>query len=144
MKIGSSRVQHPWSDAWLLLAIGLRPDGAPLSLAGLLQHADAVQHAIPTFDEVDGGLARLQAAGLLGADAGRIRLTPTGLELLRATGSARTTLRDRQQAPEGALGATPWFPEYIPERARRDPALLPVITVADYEAAIQANGYKRS
>ena len=102
MKIGSSRVQHPWSDAWLLLAIGLRPDGAPLSLAGLLQHADAVQHAIPTFDEVDGGLARLQAAGLLGADAGRIRLTLPGLnscalparpERLSVTGSRRPRAR---------------------------------------------------
>lgn len=60
-----SKVRHHWTDAWLLIAASLASADAQPSLRALITAADAIQHAVPAFDEVDGGLARLCATGPL-------------------------------------------------------------------------------
>ena len=138
-----SGAHYPWTDAWLLLAAGMRLDDAPVPLAGLLARADSAEHAVASFDEVDGGLARLQAAGFVTVDSGLISLTAAGRELVRAAGATSMPIHKWQGALERALGATPWTPDYRPEHARRDPTLPARITTAEYEAAIRSNGYRR-
>jgi hypothetical protein len=122
----------------------MRFDDAPMPLAGLLARADSVEHAVATFDEVDGGLARLQAAGFVTVDAGLISLTAAGRELVRAAGATSMPINKWQSALERALGATPWTPDYRPEHARRDPTLPARVTRAEYEAAVRSNDYRRS
>lgn len=144
MRLGTSGLQHPWSDAWLLLAAGMPLDGAEVPLAGLLQRADGIQHAVATFDEVDGGLARLQAAGLLTVHAGAVSLTAAGVALVREAATDRGSLHQWQDAIVGALGAKPWSAVHTPAQSRRDPALPPALTPAEYEAALRTIGYTSS
>lgn len=55
----------PRLDAWILLATlyAAGPRGA--SLSDIIAAADAIEHAIPTYEEVHGAMARLQAAGVV-------------------------------------------------------------------------------
>ena len=65
-----------WVDAWLLAAI---PDpDAGGSLSEVIGVADAVNHAIPTRDELASSLGALLAADLVTALDGRFRVTPAG------------------------------------------------------------------
>ena len=46
--------RHPWSDAWLLLAVGCQLNLEEISFPELITRADGIQHAVPSFDELDG------------------------------------------------------------------------------------------
>jgi hypothetical protein len=72
-------INHQWCDAWLLVAVTLAAGKAPASLKEIVAAADAVQHAIPEFPEVDGGLARLFAADLLERGPRGFALTARGV-----------------------------------------------------------------
>ncbi len=131
-------IQHVWSDAWLLLSAGMRLDREVVPLTGLLTRADGIQHAVPAFEEVDGGLARLVAAGLLAVGDGRVALTNAGHELLARTATARMPLHTWQSAIERELRATAWSAVYGPADAARDPAHQPVITRDEYDRAVRS------
>src|SRR5262245_43642899 len=87
----SDRIPFAWTDAWLLLAIliSIQDGEAPLDV--VISAADGIQHAMLTFDEIDGGIARLSRAGLIEIKDKRFHLTPAGEELrsLLATRSVR-------------------------------------------------------
>jgi hypothetical protein len=133
-----SEQMHPWSDAWLLLAVGCRLGAEPVSLPELIATADGIQHAVPTFDEVDGALARLTAAGLVTVHERAIRLTAAGKDLLSRTSADRKPIWRWQEALQRELPAAPWSPEYDPATARRDPTLPAVIKREEYDKAVQA------
>jgi hypothetical protein len=52
-------------DAWILLAILYNHERGPSSLQDILATADAINHAIPTRDELNNALNRLLAAGYI-------------------------------------------------------------------------------
>lgn len=131
---------HLWPDAWLLLAIGCRLSHEEVSLVELIATADGIQHLVPTFDEVDGGLARLSRAGLVKLDGPCVRLTPPGLDLLSRTASPRKPLLAWQEDLERELRAAPWSRSYDPADARRGPRLSPGITREDYDVALRRSG----
>lgn len=85
-----------WSDAWLFLAIGYANDKGESSLARVIGVADAIQHAVLTWEEVDGGLFRLGKAGYVIVRDGKVGLTRQGrtiLEGLQKEDSARQAKR---------------------------------------------------
>ena len=126
---------HTWSDAWLLLAAALTEEGGSGTLPGLLAAADAIQHAVPTFDEVDGAIGRLCAAGLLKREGNSFRMTPAGHELsARAAGEAKT-LGDRERVLGRLIGATAWAPTYRPADSARSSDVPQQVSVSEYEAA---------
>ena len=67
-----------WSDAWLFLAIGYSNEKGESSLARVIGVADAIQHAVLTWEEVDGGLFRLGKAGYVTVRDGKAGLTQQG------------------------------------------------------------------
>lgn len=121
--------RHPWSDAWLLF-----------SFPELITRADGIQHAVPSFDEVDGGLARLSSAGLVRVSRGHVGLTPGGLALVSRTASPRRPLLNWQEELERALKAAPWSAEYTPVTAHRDPSLAAVTSREEYAEALRRSG----
>jgi hypothetical protein len=131
---------HPWSDAWLLLAIGCRLSLEWISLAELIATADGIQHAVPTFEEVDGALARLAERGLVKLGRNQVGLTPSGLDLLTRTKSPRKPLLDWQEELGRALGAAPWSAASQPTPVRRAPALRPAISMEEYQEALRQSG----
>ena len=70
-----------WSDAWLLLTIVLAGRERAASLQDVVGTGDAINHAIFTFDEIDGGTARLQQAGLIMVSEQHFRPTDTAVAL---------------------------------------------------------------
>ncbi|GAB3922087.1 hypothetical protein GCM10011575_14590 [Microlunatus endophyticus] len=72
------REQGPWShaDAWILAATSSGRRGSTLS--GLIGSADAINHDIPTRDQLASSLGALLQAGLIEHHDGRFRTTRPG------------------------------------------------------------------
>ena len=64
-----------WSDAWLLQAIAVASHAKSATLSEILGAADAVNHALPTDDELHGGFSRLADADYIEEVDGKFRLT---------------------------------------------------------------------
>jgi hypothetical protein len=99
-----------WSDAWLLQAIALASQEKPARLGDILGAADAVNHALPTDDELHGALTRLTAGGFVEeADAG-FQLTP-GVPPTVADALVHRSWTAGRAAASAFLGAEPWTPD---------------------------------
>ena len=57
-----SAVRARWSDAWILAAVDWAADA---DLAKVIAAAGAINHAVPTIEEVDHAVQFLGAAGLV-------------------------------------------------------------------------------
>lgn len=121
-----------WSDAWLFLAIGYANDKGESSLARVIGVADAIQHAVLTWEEVDGGLFRLGKAGYVIVRDGKVGLTRQGRTILE--GLQKKTVLDRQNELTLAIGAPSWT-GHDPTGAR-DPDQPQIIGREEFQAAV--------
>jgi hypothetical protein len=64
-----------WSDAWILAAVDWAADA---DLAKVIHAADAINHAIPTIEEVEHAIQFLGAAGLVRYSDNSLQLTDEG------------------------------------------------------------------
>ena len=100
-----------WSDAWLLQAIALAAAERPATLSEIIGCADALNHALPTTDELHGAFARLTAGGLVEELVDeRVQLTTR----VSAESRARILsggLRAGRLAASKLLDAEPWTAE---------------------------------
>lgn len=114
----SEAIPFASSDAWLLHAVLLAAKEGEAALDGVVGAADMIQHAMLTFDEIDGGVARLSRAGLVTIKEKRFHLSPAA----RAIGGrlARLPLQEAGDALRRDLG----IPEPVPpfEPTPQDPA----------------------
>jgi hypothetical protein len=128
------------SDAWLIAAL-CESGPKPLRLQDLIQNADWLNRAIPSYDELSFGLRRLEAAGYLdvmpATDGLIVRPTERSFVMVRAI-KART-LGELLAEMSAAVGARP-YPE--PEHEDRSLGRLPGLDEAAWQAAIAA--YRRS
>jgi len=102
-------------DAWMFLAIAISPrDAGPVGLSDLVAAADGVNHAIPTEDELRGGINRLIYAGLVSEYGSAFDLTDAGEAMFAKvrSGSTRTEF-DRLERELDHLadpGQSTWTP----------------------------------
>jgi len=109
-------VIHLWSDAWLLQSIALATQAGPATLAQIIGAADAVNHALPTSDELHGGFARLTAAGFI--SEAKERFTITQLVPVATLSSIRSSgWQSGRRVASKFLHAEEW----TPSRNVRDP-----------------------
>jgi hypothetical protein len=101
-----------WSDAWFLLATiyAARESSAPLS--EVIAAADYIQHAIFTFEETEGALARLTENGYLVFSAGNLSPSEKTNEFYRSITKSRRKALDEQKDLEKFIGATAWDPKF--------------------------------
>jgi hypothetical protein len=98
-----------WSDAWILAAVEWAGGG---DLAQIIGAADAINHAIPTIEEVEHAVKFLGAAGLVRFSNNSIALTDEGKrEWRRAESGDIFATLDRLEALLKNL------PEVAPEAA---------------------------
>ena len=71
-----------WSDAWILAAVDWAADA---DLAKIIQAADAINHAIPTIEEVEHAIQFLGAAGLVRYSDHSLQLTDEGRRVCSRT-----------------------------------------------------------
>ena len=108
-------IPFQWSDAWLMLAVGIVGEG-PAPLTQVLGAADGLQHAILTREELNGAIARLSRAGYLRCAMDQLELTPVGRDLVTRAGRNRSWLK-QQETLERLLSAPPWSGGHDPAAA---------------------------
>ena len=98
-----------WSDAWLLQSIAVAAHARPASLAEILGTADAVNHALPTDEELHGALSRLTGASYVEEIDQKFRLTDRVPPEIADAIAASTA--EGRGAASAFLNAEPWSPE---------------------------------
>ena len=73
--MNEGRALFNWSDAWLLLAIGVASESGPATLEKVIAAGDRINFAIFKVDELESGLVRLAQAGYIVGNAGSFSLT---------------------------------------------------------------------
>jgi hypothetical protein len=77
-----SAMRARWSDAWILAAVDWAGDA---DLAKIIAAADAMNHALPTIEEVEHAIQFLGAAGLVRYSDNSLQLTDEGRRVCRRT-----------------------------------------------------------
>ena len=98
-------MRHQWSDAWLLLAIVRASANGKAGMQEIIEAGDGINHAIFTDEELEGGLARLTAAGLIKEKNGVFFPSRAVKKELSQTGSRRSIQNQLKEA-ERVLGLT--------------------------------------
>ena len=83
------------SDAWMFLSVAYSAQDGPATLEDFYAAADHINCAIPTHDEIQGGINRLATAGLLQVQDDRFILTEVGRKIFE--GVSRQTPYPRMQ-----------------------------------------------
>jgi hypothetical protein len=107
----SKAIPFVWSDAWILHAILLAAKDDEATLEDVIGAADGINHAILTFDEIDGGVARLSRAGLIAVRNARFQVLPALAGLRQRV--TKLSVRQAADALEKELGiaaAEPFTP----------------------------------
>lgn len=65
-------MKYVFSDAWILLSIIYTGSKEPTGLSNMISAADSINHAIPTFEETEGAMARLTAGGYIIENDGKL------------------------------------------------------------------------
>lgn len=93
-----------WSDAWVLTAAYV-PKKNPVTLTELIGAGDGLNHAIFTDDELEQGLTKLRAAGLLEWDGDVITLTEKASSLCDEAVESMQYIRQAMKTIEEELRA---------------------------------------
>jgi hypothetical protein len=128
------------SDAWLIAAL-CESGPKPLRLQDLIQNADWLNRAIPSYDELSFGLRRIEAAGYVevmpATDGLLLRPTERSIVMVRAINAG--TLGELLASMSAEVGARP-YPE--PEHEDQSLGRLPGLDEAAWQSGIAA--YRRS
>jgi len=92
-----------WSDAWLLLSVAIAQSEGGASLDRVVAAGDYINHAIFTFDELDGGVQRLATAGILVVESRQLQLTPLGSAIHAKVAAQRRSVRNIMSALQQSL-----------------------------------------
>lgn len=135
-----ARPSLTWTDAWLLASLLVSaPPGQPVDLQSLLSSADHLNVAIPTFDELSFGLARLEHGGWLTVESSQedgFRFTSTQRAADILGNFSTTHIRDLPSGVSSAIGAMAHPREEAEDRSL---GRLPALEPDDLAAANQAN-----
>jgi len=102
--------EYLWSDAWLFQALALATHAGPATLAQIIAAADAVNHTLPTFDELHGAFARLTAGGLVTEVQERFATTER-VPVATITSIRNSSLHRGRRIASEFLGAEEWTRE---------------------------------
>ena len=73
MLMRNENLNYLWTDAWLLLSIIVADRGNGADLEGIIGAGDAINHAIFTAEEIQGGLHKLVRGGFVDEVRGRFK-----------------------------------------------------------------------
>lgn len=102
-------MQHEfqWTDCWLLQAILASDKGEGSSFRDVVAMADGVNHALLTSEEMESGLARLAAAGLIEHRDARFFASAKARAIHAQAESGKNVFETRKNL-ERLLCARPW------------------------------------
>ncbi len=103
--MSEGKVVFNWSDAWLLLAIGLASETGPATLETIIAAGDRINFAIFTADELESGLVRLRDAGYIVGGVSSFALTEKSKTLSESLQSKQESLHKQLSDAQEMLGA---------------------------------------
>ena len=121
------------SDSWILLSIILISGNNGARLKDLIPAADGINHAIPTFEEIEGALARLTTEGFISQEGDAIFVTEK--TKLAFDDRSRESIRTKWKKMDRVLKAKPWDKGSSPRDANRGVS-YDGINRAEYERAV--------
>jgi len=127
---------YQWSDAWILLATVYKGQKRPALLSDVIAVADYIQHAIVTFEEMEGGLARLTAGGFLVDRGGKLSPSRRTMLFYRSVTRPHRPVLKEQEDIQKLLDASDWNPSVSPSDANRG-ASYPSLTRERFDQAVQ-------
>jgi hypothetical protein len=98
------------SDAWILVSTIYAGRKCPATLSDVIAWADAIQHAIVTFTEMKGALARLTSGGFIMYRDGKLSPAPRTLKFYRTVDTPRITYQKAQEHIERLLATSSSYP----------------------------------
>jgi hypothetical protein len=78
--------------AWFLYSVALASGSTPATSAEISGLADAINHAVPSQQELSGSLRRLKELGLVTAHGRRYSLTDAGKTMMAAAQNSASTV----------------------------------------------------
>ena len=123
-----------WSDAWILLATIYVAREQPAALDEVIGAADYIQHAIVTFEEMEGALHRLTASGFLSYTDGKLAPSEKAAEFYASITRPRRSAHAEQKDLEKFIGAQGWSGA-DPRRANQG-AEFPELARSAFDAAV--------
>jgi hypothetical protein len=126
-----------WSDAWVLLATIYAARDKPAPLEDVIAAADFIQHAIVTFEEMEGALDRLISSGYLLYSEGNLSPSEKTLEFYRSITKPQRKVHDEEKDLERFIGSQAWEPEYHPQSANVGVS-FPALTRPAFDAAVKS------
>jgi hypothetical protein len=81
------------TNSWIFLTVAMASSELPITLDGIIGAADAINHAIPTYMELQTAFGWLSNQGMISKDGKKYRLTKKGLALYKeANAKSKRTL----------------------------------------------------
>ena len=116
----ATQAEFLWSDAWLLAALlwAKRAEGE-VPLHKLVAYGDALNHAVFNFDEIESGLARLTAAGLVAETDGLFVLVGEAVQWFEQIQPEKLSTREMLDQVAAKLSAEPYRPGRDPRNNLR-------------------------
>jgi dsDNA-binding SOS-regulon protein len=88
MSVHSSDSETPLA-AWLLLSVGIAASRGPATLEDVVATADAIDHTVPTADELSTWIAKLIRDDLISFEGLRYSLTSKGTDFCNRAGAGQ-------------------------------------------------------
>ena len=123
-----------WSDAWILLATLYVARKQPAAMDEVIGAADYIQHAIVTFEEMEGALHRLTASGYLRYADGKLAPSTKTAEFYASITRPRRSANAEQKDLEKFIGAQGWSAG--DPRSANQGAEFPELTRSVFDAAV--------
>jgi hypothetical protein len=115
MRSAKARTKLQWSDAWVLLAvIGASRNRESAPLAEIIAHADYINHAIVTRDELELGVRRLAAERYLRKAKSGFKPSAKTERLWQQSASKEKRVWGALERVVEAIGASAWEPGPLP------------------------------
>jgi hypothetical protein len=129
--MGKQKIEHNWSDAWLLLAIIYAgKEGA--NLERIIEVGDGIDHSIFNPDELESGLARLSANGYIREKHGVFSAKSKVMTAFLKTTSPRSYIHKDLERIEKLIGAA----SYSSDQPHRNNLKYPGFSMAAYTEAV--------
>ena len=126
--------QMLWSDAWILLATIYVAREQPAPMDEVIGAADYIQHAIVTFEEMEGALDRLTAGGFLSHTDVKLAPSEKTAEFYASITRPRRSVHAEQKDLEKFIGVQGgWAAD--PRQANQG-AEFPELTRSAFDAAV--------
>ena len=127
---------YQWSDAWILLATVYMGKQRPALLTDVIAAADYINHAVVTFEEMEGALARLTAGGFIVDRGDRLSPSRKTMTFYRSVTTPRRPVLKEKEDLQKLLGASDWNPSVLPKDANRGVS-YPSLTRGLFDQAVQ-------